>query len=159
MTKWQKIDKNDKKLNWHSFCIYYNRYKLKNYKIMFNNNFFEHNLLFDSLFETVFKSHYTTECDAYIWFDEENKEYNIKVKVPGWNKDEINIEVEIDKMSISSDLETKDERCKYGVYSFKYFVKVRNIDSKSVNAQLENGILTIKFKIEKSKSLKKIEIK
>ena len=123
------------------------------------NNLFNDNL-FNNLFETVFKSNYfETESDAYIWFDKDNEEYNIKIKVPGWNKNEINIEVELDKMSISSNLETKDERSKYGVSSFKYFVKVRNIDSKSVDAQLENGILTIKFKIEKSKSLKKIEIK
>jgi len=119
---------------------------------MFNYNY-------DNLFETIFKSHFLSESDGHISYDEESKEYTVKIKAAGWAKDEINLEVDQDKMLVSTELAESDERKTYGVNSFKYLIKVRNIDQKSIDASLENGILTIKFKNEKSKSLKKIAIK
>lgn len=114
---------------------------------------------FDDLFETIFKSHFTGEADGHISFDKETEEYTSKIKAAGWTKEEIDIEVDQDKMLVSTELSGEDERKEYGVTAFKYLIKVRNIDSNSIDASLENGILTIKFKVEENKSRKKITIK
>jgi len=120
---------------------------------MWNN--YNHN----DLFETVFKSHFFSDADGFISFDKENQEYSVKIKAAGWAKDEINLELDSEKMLVSTELSAEDERRNYGVTSFKYQIKVKNIDPKSVDASLENGILSLKFKREKNKSLKKIAIK
>jgi len=121
-------------------------------------SYYIENGIFDA-FETVFKSYFSSNSDGHVWFDKENEEYNVKIPAPGWTKDEINIEVDTDKLLISTEFDKDDDRKNFGVNSFKYQIKIRNIDSNSVDAALENGILTLKFKILVDKTRKKVKVK
>lgn len=112
----------------------------------------------EDLFETIFSSFLGIQDNGHISHDKESNEYTVKIKAPGWKKDEINVEVDYEKMFVSTNLETDDERKQFGVNGFKYAINVKNIDSKSVNAKLEDGILTIIFSIDKKTLPKKINI-
>lgn len=88
-------------------------------------------------------------------YDEETKDHVITVQAPGFKKEDINIEV--DNRGITLKGEINDKRI--GEKKFHYEMKKFGIDSKTVDASLEDGILSIKFKTEKEKSSKKIAIK
>ena len=99
--------------------------------------------------------------------------YKIKVQLPGVKKDDINVELDNDFMTISaiieeesSEKEQKEKNAKFHTCEFRYGKYKRTISfdnpirSDDATAQYKNGVLSInlpKQKIEESK-VKKLEI-
>jgi HSP20 family molecular chaperone IbpA len=96
---------------------------------------------------------------AHYFFDEKTKEYVITVQAPGFSKKEINIEVDAGGISIEGELQDEELKRRIGNKSFSYKMRKPGIDENSINANLENGILEVRFKPSDKKDLKKIEIK
>ncbi len=98
---------------------------------------------------------------------EEEKEYIITAEVPGFKKDDINIEIRNDVMTISSEHKEEKEEKKEG-YIYKErshrafsrsFRIPEGVTAEEVSAKLEDGILTIHIPKREPEKPKKIEIK
>lgn len=82
---------------------------------------------------------------------ETGDEFILDLAAPGMKKDDFNIEFDNGKLSISSDLEHKDEenvkysRKEFSFQSFKrtFNVAIESVDSEKINAKYEDGILHI----------------
>ncbi|HUX98767.1 MAG TPA: Hsp20/alpha crystallin family protein [Candidatus Deferrimicrobium sp.] len=98
---------------------------------------------------------------------EEDKEYLITVEVPGFTKEEVNIEVNDDLLNISSEHKEEKEEEKEGYIhrerfhrSFSRSLRIpENIIPEDIDAKLENGLLTLKLPKREPEPPKKIEIK
>lgn len=105
------------------------------------------------------------KCDIY----EKGKKIFIEMDTPGFNKEDINIDVEDGILTIeatkteevSEDNEEKNYFRRERTYgSFKRQFNVGNIDENEINAKFNNGVLKISFpKEEKKETKKSIEIK
>lgn len=103
-----------------------------------------------------------------------DKEYKVKVQLPGVNKDDIEVELDNDFMTITAEIEEEKEQKeekemneKFHTCEFRYGKYQRTISfdhpikTEEANAEYKNGVLCIKIPkqgIEQSKS-KKLEIK
>lgn len=101
-------------------------------------------------------------------------EYKVKVQLPGVNKDDIDVELDNDFMTITAEIEEekeqkeeKEKNAKYHTCEFRYGRYMRTISfdqpikSSEAEADYKNGVLTIKIPkqpVEQAKS-KKIEIR
>lgn len=103
------------------------------------------------------------KCDIY----EKKGNVHIELEVPGFNKDEIKLDVEDGILTVLAEKneEKEDEEKNYyrkeRVYgSYRRQFNVGNIDEKEINAKFNNGVLEISFPKEEKKETKKfIEIK
>lgn len=139
--------------------IPYNNHSLRNAGRDFNK-------FFDEFFETGFDR----VNNAYFKMDVEKSDdsYLVTAEVPGLDKDDIDIEIEDNMLTISvhEEDETKDEddEQKYVYRERKTLNSVRkvsleDIDESGITAQLENGLLKITLPIAEPVSNKKsIEI-
>jgi len=80
----------------------------------------------------------------------DNKEtFQIQVAIPGYTKDDVKIAIENNTLTISAEIEIKEEDVKFNRREFvktsfeRSFTLPRSIDQEKVGAQFENGILTI----------------
>ena len=99
---------------------------------------------------------------------ETDKTFEIEVAVPGFDKKDINVEVEKDVLTISSkrEVEKKEEndQIKRMEFSYDYFERSFNIpedaDAENINAKSNNGVLYIVLpkKEEKVKVKKMIKV-
>ena len=100
---------------------------------------------------------------------EDNENYHLEVAVPGMKKDDFELEVDHDILTVSahtkSDKETKEEnytRREFGYASFKRtFTLPDTVDTEKLKARYENGILNIhipKREEAKRKPAKRISI-
>ncbi|OHD07176.1 MAG: hypothetical protein A2086_02540 [Spirochaetes bacterium GWD1_27_9] len=101
------------------------------------------------------------KCD----FEEEENKYLINLEVPGVKKEEINIGLKDETLTISwsrkveKNQESKNSRYERRDGSFTRSFSVKGADFEKIDAQLKNGVLTIEIpKLETIKA-KKIEIK
>ncbi len=101
-------------------------------------------------------------------------EYKVKVQLPGVNKDDIEVELDNDFMTITAQIEEekeekeqKEKNSKYHTCEFRYGKYKRTISFdkpvrvEDANAEYKNGVLTInlpKQKVEQVKT-KKLEIR
>lgn len=100
---------------------------------------------------------------------EDNDSYKVIAEMPGFTKDDINIELDDDKLTLSVEkTEEKDESNEDEKYIHKErrsskmarTMHFENIDSENIEANLNDGLLEIKLpKINKDNSKKTIEIK
>ena len=98
---------------------------------------------------------------------EDEKEYSITAEVPGYSREEINIEVNNGVLNISSEhKEDKEEKKKDYIYkerserSFRRAIRIpENIRAEEMNATLNNGLLTLVIPKKELPPPKKIEIK
>ena len=103
------------------------------------------------------------KCDIY----EKGGNVHIELDVPGFNKNDIKLDVEDGILTIEAtkNEEKEDEEKNYyrkeRVYgSFKRQFTVGNIDEKQINAKFDNGVLKISFPKEEKKETKRfIDIK
>ncbi len=103
------------------------------------------------------------KCDIY----EKGGNVHIELDAPGYNKDEIKLDVDDGVLTVmASKKEEKEDKDKnyfrkervYG--SFKRQFNVGNIDESKIDARFNNGVLKITFPKEVKKESKKlIEIK
>lgn len=99
---------------------------------------------------------------------ETEKSFEIEVAVPGFDKKDINVEVEKDILTISSKREEekteKSDEIKRMEFSYDYFERSFNIpedaDTENINAKSNNGVLHIVLpkKEEKVKLKKMIKV-
>lgn len=98
----------------------------------------------------------------------ENKDnYNIKLDVPGFNENNLKVEVKNRYLTVSGTVEKneekKDERCivkerSYGSFK-REFLLPDDVDTENIDAKLENGVLNIIVKKSEKEKTKEIAIK
>jgi HSP20 family protein len=132
------------------------------------------NFLRDTIINPVF-SHQLAMKKTSTWrpaveIRQSEKDYQVKVQIPGVNKEDIDVEIDNDIMTIKAEIEeekTQSQNTKYHTCEFRYGKYLRTISfdhplkQDEAKATYKNGILTIVIpKIEQSKEKpKKIEIK
>ena len=115
----------------------------------------------DDFFEPTLKNE--MKCDVY----EKDGDYHIEMDVPGYDKEDINIEVDNGYLTISAETNTeeKDEdknyirrERRYGKFSRSFYVG--DVEPDSIEAEFKKGTLKITVpKIEEKPTKKQIEIK
>lgn len=103
---------------------------------------------------------------------ESKKDFKVELAVPGFEKDDFNIVVDKDILTISVNKETKHEekdenekilRQEFSSTSFsRSFTLPENIDTENISAEQKKGVLSIvlpKKDMTKEESVKRIEIK
>ena len=123
---------------------------------------------FDSYFpEYVYNDEY--KCGMPVEIDEKDKEYCVKAELPGVKKEDLDIDLEKNRLTISAkkEEESKEDTKGFRKSEFKYGEFSRtvyfpdDIDIEKTTAKLEHGILRIdapKINAEKV-TTKKLEIK
>lgn len=121
------------------------------------------NYFLDDVFEDFNSNNNSMKCDVY----EKDDAYNIEVDVPGFKKEDINIDVDNGYLTIKASKhfdETekgKNYICRerrYGKFERSFYLG--DLKTDDVEASFENGTLKIKVpKVEDSKDKKRIEIK
>ena len=94
--------------------------------------------------------------------------YDLEVAIPGFNKEDINIEVKDDLLTIASRQESKqevteDNKFTRKEFSFKSFKRMfslpKTVDKEAIKADYKDGILNVNLpKAEKEEGTKRIEI-
>lgn len=133
------------------------------------------NFLRDTFMENIF-SHPLNLRKMSTWrpaieLKQTEKDYKVKVQLPGVNKEDIHVELNNDYMTISAEVksesESKGETEKVHTSEFRYGKYIRTISfdnpikTDQSSAEYKNGVLSIvlpKHKTEKSKT-KKLNIK
>lgn len=133
------------------------------------------NFLRDTFMESVF-SHPLNLKKISTWrpaieLKQTDKEYKVKVQLPGVNKEDIHIDLNNDYMTVSAEIkeqkQSKGENEKIHASEFRYGKYIRTVSFDNPikcdesKAEYKNGILEInmpKQKIEKSKT-KRLDIK
>ena len=108
----------------------------------------EMNKVFNApLWETTFNSYPSYETDKN----------ELELALPGFTKEDINIEVDGSIMTISATIENES---KYRKSFKKYFTISEDVDLDKINATMEHGILRIEWNKKKaSKKATKVNIK
>ena len=102
---------------------------------------------------------------------EKDKEYSVDVSLPGFDKKDINIEIDKNELKVSAKIENKIEekddkdrivRREFSASSFeRRFILPENIDTDAIVAKQENGVLAItlpKKQDAKEDAVKKITV-
>lgn len=113
--------------------------KLKN---MYSKNIFD---LFDEAFFGTARTRTTATVDGKTY----------EMALPGFSKEDISVEVEGNVLTISAEIEEKEET-KWRHSFSKRFELPSSVDAEQVEAKMENGVLSLKF--GKSKEAKKVSI-
>lgn len=126
-------------------------------------NLIPKNFYLDDFFENVGTQNNTMKCDIY----EKNGDYNIEVEIPGFDKNNVKIEVDKGYLTITAEREFVEEQEEkkyvrkersYGKYQRSFYLG-DNIDVDKVKAEFKNGILKILVpKLEEIETKKQIEI-
>jgi len=98
---------------------------------------------------------------------ENESSYTITADVPGYSKDDINIELKNDLLTISSEIKEEKEEKKEGYIlkertqrSFRRSIRIpEGITPEDISAELTNGILTLRLPKKVPQAPQKIEIK
>ena len=113
-------------------------------------------------FSSEFDKILNGKCD----FEELDDRYRVELDVPGFKKDEINITLKNETLTISWSRknEKKDEKKKRSSYersegSFRRNFIVEGADPDKINAELKDGVLKIELPKHEALKPKKIEIK
>ena len=121
------------------------------------------NYFLDDVFEDFNSNNNSMKCDVY----EKDGAYNIEVDVPGFKKEDINIDVDNGYLTVKASKhfdeteKTKNYICRerrYGKFERSFYLG--DLKTDDVEASFENGTLKIRVpKIDESKDKKRIEIK
>lgn len=126
-------------------------------------NLIPKNFYLDDFFENIGTQSNVMKCDIY----EKNGNYNIEVEIPGFEKNNVKIEIDKGYLNIIAEkeyIEEQDEKKyirkerTYGKYQRSFYIG-ENIDVDKVKAEFKNGILKILVpKLEEIETKKQIEI-
>jgi HSP20 family protein len=123
------------------------------------------------LFSNFFDSELMDKFDRSLKFSpktnivETDKAYRVDLMVPGFNKEDFNINIENDVMTISAHKEEKKEEkdgdkvvfSEYRVEDFeRSFTLSQDVDSNKIEAAYENGILKVNIPKKKESIVKKL---
>ena len=129
------------------------------------------NSVFPSMFDEFLKEWPATETTDMVPaanIKEEDGKYHVELSAPGYNKDNINVAIEDDVLTISGEMKTENEEKKenflkreFRTGSFKRSFNLNGmVDVDRIDAKYEDGILRIDLpKIENEvKKLKEIKV-
>lgn len=116
----------------------------------------------DDMFDDFFKDN-SMKCDVY----EKDNKYHIEMDIPGFDKDDINIDYDNGYLKISaSKEEEKDDSTKTYLKKERYQGRIErqfylgDIDEDDIDASFKNGMLKLVIsKKEQIETKKRIEIK
>lgn len=128
--------------------------------------------VFDEFFKDFWSEGGTSGSASFVpstnvWEDDDK--FNIELSAPGFNKEDIKVEVEENVLTIAGEHKTEAEktektytRKEFSFGSFKRsFTLPETVNAENINAKYENGILRMelpKKTVEVSKATKQIEI-
>lgn len=112
--------------------------------------------IFDNFFNDLQYSDY--QKPAVMDWDEEGNKGTITIEAPGFSKDDIKIESNSDGIYITGEIQDESMKNRLMQASFSYFLKRSDLDTKNIEAKLENGILNINVQKSKDKASRMIEI-
>lgn len=134
------------------------------------NNFLRDTFM-ESMFSHPLNLRKTSTWRPAIEVKQNDKDYSVKVQLPGVKKEDINLDLNNDYLTVSAEIkeekETKGENEKIHTSEFRYGKYVRTISfdnpviTENCVAEFKNGVLSIslpKQKIEKTKT-KRLTIK
>lgn len=124
------------------------------------------NTLMDDFFNDDFffpRLNYGTHIDVY----QKDKDYVVEIDLPGFKKEEINVEFNDDVLTVKAEHkeEEEDQNKKYYYRSrktseFMRQIRFSNVDSEKIEAGFEHGVLTIKLpQKEQQEVVNKIDVK
>jgi len=127
------------------------------------------NSLFDDFFShsEMLDANYNKNTVPAVNVKETDKAFTIELAVPGMKKEDLNIELDNNKLTISNEQEEskEEETEKYTRREFMYskfqrtFNLPKEVDSKNIKGDYQNGILNITIpKMKESNLTKKITI-
>ena len=124
------------------------------FELIKKNNLIDN--IFDSYMSNPFSLFNVHDNDSHVFYDE--KSYNIDIAMPGADKKDIKLTVKNDSLFIEYNCESSNSAFRNS-FSREIFLP-DDIDDENINAELKNGILSIKISrnVELSKS-KEIIIK
>ena len=128
---------------------------VKHSPFRYSKNHFGFNSLFDEIFNnnlSNFVGSDTATSTPAVNVSETDKAYNIEVAAPGYNNDDLNVNLENNLLTIEGKHEEKSEtkedgkvnRREFSYGSFKRSFKLpREVDHEKISASYTNGILNI----------------
>jgi len=115
---------------------------------MFSNDLYS-SYVFNRLFG---KKSYIKE-PIMKWKESEN-DFQIKLEMPGISKDDLNITYEKETVHVKAEKSDNDN-----FYFYEKYVFVPDINENTIEAKIENGILTVTLTKKEELKPKRIEIK
>jgi HSP20 family protein len=109
--------------------------------------------------------------DGKVNILENDNDYSIEMALPGYEKDNVNIEIDNNMITISSNNEERNEekndnyiRREFKMSSFQRSFEIPDdVDEDKIDASMENGVLYLKMnkikEVENKTNIKKIDIK
>ena len=113
-------------------------------------NFFDTDKIFDNFFSDfshIFGDNIFKNTDG---------DYVFEMEVPGFNKDNLDVEVANGVMTIKGERNIENDCC---AGKTKVYKRISVGSAEDVDAKLDDGILRVTIKKEKPKDVKKIELK
>lgn len=112
---------------------------------------FDIDRVFENFFnDTIFPAHYSNSGQMRVDIKENDKEYILEAEMPGVRKEDINIEIEDDRLTIrvKSDESTEEKQGNYlrkerRASSMARSFSIENLLAEKITAKHENGILTL----------------
>lgn len=145
-------------LCWYSFCLFKdelkNQFNLKKIKMSLVKR---NNVLFPALLNDLMTpdwfgglENHKTNLPA-VNIKENERDFELELAIPGFKKDDVNIEVDENVLTISSEIksenESKEENFTRKEFSFSSFKRAfslpETIDEDRINAKHEDGILKL----------------
>ncbi len=132
------------------------------------NSWFDNEGIFENTFNDRFlPSFYKNSFQMKVDIKENEKEYILEAELPGVKKEEVNIQIDDDRLTISvqKNEQTDEEKDSYIRKERNYCTMTRsfaisNTETDNVNAKFENGLLLITLPKKQHKTMegKQIEI-
>jgi HSP20 family protein len=124
--------------------------------------------LFNSFFKNDHHEDYLNNCGAKPATNvfETEKEFKIEVLLPGYQKEDVNINFHKSLLTIKVEKEVKEEKSEeykyahreFGVVNFEKQYRVpKSVDSEKISAKFKNGVLNIELP-KKEEALEKAPV-
>lgn len=115
------------------------------------NSLFDFDNLFESFFnDSFFPAFYRNSADMKVDIRETDKEYILEAELPGLKKDDINIDITDDRLTISVNKEETKEEERHGYIrkerrssSICRSFAIYDVDADKASGKFENGLLTL----------------
>ncbi|WP_018127186.1 Hsp20/alpha crystallin family protein [Balneola vulgaris] len=132
-----------------------------------NTDLFSKN--FNDIVDEMFNGSLNYKSDSFmpnVDVAENDASFEISAELPGIKKDDINIELDNGRLTISGERKFQNEEnaknyhrveTKYGKFSRSFYLP-DSINEESINAQYEDGLLNITIEKKEEKVKKKIQI-
>jgi HSP20 family protein len=124
---------------------------------------------FSEMLDTFFNEAVTGRENFIPGIDvmEDDKQYEIRVTLPGIKKDEVKIELEDNTLTVSGErkFEKEEKNKRYHLVESRFgtfkrsFTLPKNIDNNSIDAKMSEGILNITIKKDEKSVSRQIAIK